>query len=145
MAWAGSARSLPALLISRLWFNSRMSSCQVDGPGTIPGSRTNSSQAARQQAAQSSKLSLPGAAPGRLTNFHLGAWQKSDAPALQAGSSRSVTGRPPPIFGRSLKECGGPNRHFQRRPKPAVALQFLVREPIRLSRDAWHATYNRRH
>ena len=93
MAWAGSARSLPALLISRLWFNSRMSSCQVDGPGAIPGSRTslrpqrrsgrwavapnrsaggldrnalhrasarqaNSSQAARQHAAESPKLSL---------------------------------------------------------------------------------------
>src|SRR5205814_5050693 len=41
MAWAGSVK-LPALLISRLWFNSRMSSCQVDGPGAIPGSRTNS-------------------------------------------------------------------------------------------------------
>ena len=42
MARAGSVRTLPALLISRLWFNSRMSSCQVDGPGAIPGSRTNS-------------------------------------------------------------------------------------------------------
>jgi hypothetical protein len=40
MAWAGSARSLPALLISRLWFNCRMFSCQVDGPDAIPGSRT---------------------------------------------------------------------------------------------------------
>src|SRR5436189_4121072 len=44
---------LPALLISRLWFNSRMSSCQVDGPGAIPGSRTNSSQVALQHAAES--------------------------------------------------------------------------------------------
>ncbi len=79
MAWAGSARSLPALLLSRverflsrssqlstinyqlferLWFNSRMSSCQADGPGATPGSRTNSSQAARQHAAESPKLSL---------------------------------------------------------------------------------------
>src|SRR5215207_756226 len=57
MAWAGSVK-LPALLISRLWFNSRMSSCQVDGPGATPGSRTNSSQAARQHAAESPKLSL---------------------------------------------------------------------------------------
>src|SRR6185436_19681110 len=56
MAWAGSVK-LPALLISRLWFNSRMSSRQVDGPGAIPGSRTNSSQAARQHAAESPKLS----------------------------------------------------------------------------------------
>src|SRR6266436_6200369 len=58
MAWAGSARSLPALLISRLSFNGRMSSCHGDGPGAIPGSRTNSVQAARQHAAESPKLSL---------------------------------------------------------------------------------------
>src|SRR5687767_15990804 len=56
MAWAGSVK-LPALLISRLWFNSRMSSCQVDGPGATPGSRTNSLQVARQHAAESPKLS----------------------------------------------------------------------------------------
>ena len=38
------------------------------------------------RAAESPKLSLPGAAPGRLANFHfMGPWQKSDAPALQAG------------------------------------------------------------
>ncbi len=30
----------------------------------------------------------------------MGAWQKSDAPALQAGSSGSVTRRPPPAFAR---------------------------------------------
>ena len=41
-ARVGSVRTLPALLLSRPWFNSRMSSCQVDGPGAIPGSRTNS-------------------------------------------------------------------------------------------------------
>src|SRR5947207_9943605 len=46
MAWAGSVK-LPALLISRLWFNSRMSSCQVEclrtanHSGATPGSRTN--------------------------------------------------------------------------------------------------------
>src|SRR5439155_15778735 len=57
MAWAGSARSLLALLISRLSFNGRMSSCQGDGPGAIPGSRTNFLQAARQHGAESPKLS----------------------------------------------------------------------------------------
>ena len=39
-------------------------------------------------AAESPKLSLPGAAPGRLADFFVGTWQKSDAPALQAGSKR---------------------------------------------------------
>src|SRR4051794_32876345 len=68
MAWAGSVK-LPALLISRLWFNSRMSSCQVDGPGAIPGSRTNSFQAARQHAAESPKLSLLRAARRQPATF----------------------------------------------------------------------------
>ena len=49
---------LPALLLSRLWFNSRMSSCQEEGPGAIPGGRTNLLQAARQHAAEFPKLSL---------------------------------------------------------------------------------------
>jgi hypothetical protein len=44
-------------------------------------------------AAESPKLSLPGAAPGRLANIHMGVWQKSDAPALQADPSGSVTRR----------------------------------------------------
>jgi hypothetical protein len=83
-------------------------------PGAIPGSRTNSlgtrirllllrlpqihlTSRAPACAAESPKLSLPGAAPGRLANFLLGAWQKSDAPALQAGTSGSVTRRPPPF------------------------------------------------
>jgi hypothetical protein len=30
----------------------------------------------------------------------MGTWQKSDAPALQAGSSGSVTRRPPPVYAR---------------------------------------------
>src|SRR5436190_22011395 len=39
--------------------------------------------------AESPKLSMPGAAPGRLAIFHfLGPWQKSDAPGLQAGLKR---------------------------------------------------------
>ena len=37
----------------------------------------------------------------------VGAWQKSDAPALQAGSSRSVTGRPPPAFARCVSAGEG--------------------------------------
>jgi len=49
------------------------------------------------RAAESPKLSLPGAAPGRRANF-MGAWQKSDASALQADSSGSVTRRSPPNF-----------------------------------------------
>src|SRR2546430_12487 len=33
----------------------------------------------------------------KIVNQNKGAWQKSDAPALQAGQSGSVTRRPPPI------------------------------------------------
>src|SRR6266513_5503882 len=72
-------------LFERLWFNSRMSSCQVDGPGATPGSRTNSVQAARPHAAESPKLSSLRAARRQPANFHLGSWQTSNAPALQAG------------------------------------------------------------
>ena len=41
-------------------------------PGAIPGSRTNLFFLSRAPAcaAESPKLSLPGAAPGRLANFH---------------------------------------------------------------------------
>ena len=92
MAWAGSVK-LPALLISRLWFNSRMSSCQVDGPGATPGSRTNSLQAARQHAAESPKLSSLRAARRQSAIFILGSWQTSNALALQASLCGSVTHR----------------------------------------------------
>ena len=72
------------------------------------------------RAAESPKLSLPGAAPGRRANF-MGAWQKSDASALQAESSGSVTRRPPPAFACSVTASeaaapkhskGGPNPHY---------------------------------
>ena len=49
------------------------------------------------RAAESPKLSSPGAAPGRLANF-VGPWLKSEAPALQAVTSGSVTRRTPPIL-----------------------------------------------
>ncbi len=114
MAWAGSVK-LPALLISRLWFNSRMSSCQVDGPGATPGSRTNFLQAARQHAAGSPKPSLLRAARRQPAIFWLGSWQTSNASALQADSCGSVTHRlhqPSPAAkqGRRL-----PRRSSQRR------------------------------
>jgi hypothetical protein len=133
---AGGVRTLPALLLSRLWFNSRMSSCQGDGPGAIPGGRTNFSQAVRQLAQQSLQNSVGsgrhrGGLPFecgvriaecgmrgamvihdidtnsafRTPNLNLGAWQKSDAPALQAGTSGSVTRRPPP-FSDDLRRSG---------------------------------------
>ncbi len=73
-------------------------------PGAIPGSRTNllrnahsiltasafrtfaaKTSRAPARAAESPKLSLPGAAPGRLANLSWGSWQTSNAPALQAG------------------------------------------------------------
>src|SRR5688572_17065248 len=93
MAWAGSARSLPALLISRLWFNSRMSSCQVDGPGATPDSRTNSLQAVRQHAARVSKTQPTQGSTEAACHFHLGSWQTSNALALQANLCGSVTHR----------------------------------------------------
>src|SRR5262245_10582198 len=72
MVWAGSVRTLPAFLISRLWFNHRMSACQGEGPGAIPGSRTNFLQAERQHAAESPKLSLLRAARRQPAIFSWG-------------------------------------------------------------------------
>ncbi len=47
-------------------------------PGAIPGSRTKSFRISRAPAcaAESPKLSLPGAAPGRLANFPGGVAEK---------------------------------------------------------------------
>src|SRR6185295_20032541 len=89
----GRERELPALFNFAAVVNSRMSSCQVDGPGAIPGSRTNSSQAARQHAAESPKLSLLRAARRQPAIFILGSWQTSNALALQASLYGTVTHR----------------------------------------------------
>ena len=79
-------------------------------PGAIPGNRTNpfaicdSTGCASARGRVSKTQLTPGGteAACQIANianqkFFMGAWQKSDAPALQAGSSRSVTGRPPPV------------------------------------------------
>ena len=70
LKWHGpGARMLPALSISWLWFNGRMSACHADGPVAIPGSRTShfriaiydlrfSKQAARQLARPSLQNSV---------------------------------------------------------------------------------------
>src|SRR6187455_2268812 len=102
-----------------------MSSCQGDGPGALHFALANVSSGhltsktweahspqphqsytsrAPARAAESPKLSLPGAAPGRLAKLLVGAWQKSDAPALQAGSNGSVTRRPPPFHRGKLDQ-----------------------------------------
>src|SRR6185503_3870117 len=62
-------------------------------PDAIPGSRTNSSQAARQHAAESPKLSSLRAARRQPAIFMLGSWQTSNALALQASLCGSVTHR----------------------------------------------------
>ena len=57
----------------RLWFNSRISSCQVDGPGATPAAAPFSLlRCAPARATESPKLSLPGAAPGQRATFQFG-------------------------------------------------------------------------
>jgi hypothetical protein len=101
-------------------------------------------------AAESPKLSSPGAAPGRLANLlTLGAWQKSDAPALQAGSSGRDTRRPPPTFALratarraiSLRETRPKHREKPHKllqvgatPTPATSLRPLCNGGRKLSR-----------
>src|SRR5438477_13005031 len=100
---AGSVRTLPALLISRLWFNSRMSSCQVDGPGATPGSRTNSSQAARQHAAESPKLSLLRAARRQPAIFIFFIWGRGRQ-AMHLPCKQAYVGALPTDSTISLRE-----------------------------------------
>ena len=136
----------------RLWFSSRTSSCQGEGPGAIPGSRTSArprasmrSRVSKTQPARGSteaacqlKIRSPKSEVRRNTEipiakpeavgvldrasrcrssqavasgdsdlelracfglrdsnfgFHVGSWQTSNAPALQAGPCGSVTRR----------------------------------------------------
>jgi hypothetical protein len=86
----------------------------------LPAAAPNSTGRAPARAAESPKLSLPGAAPGRLANFHFpGSWQTSNAPALQAGSCGRDTHRlhqPSPATSERAKaaapkrSAGGPDR-----------------------------------
>src|SRR2546429_8151057 len=132
MARAGSVRTLPALLLSRLWFNSRMSSCQVDGPGAIPGSRTNFLQAARQHTAESPKLSSLRAARRQPAIF-MGSWQTSNALALQASLCGSVTHR---LHQFQLRETRPMHREKPHKllqvgvtPTPATNFREVIRLP----------------
>src|SRR6266850_8068709 len=91
-----------------------MSPRQGECPGATPGSRTNIiSGRAPACAAESPKLSLLGAAPRRpakskfenqKSKLPLGPWLKSEAPALQAVPSGSVTRRTPPIYRGKLDQ-----------------------------------------
>src|SRR5688572_20525937 len=130
MAWAGSARSLPALLISRLWFNSRMSSCQVDGPGATPGSRTNSLQAVRQHAAESPKLSLLRAARRQPAIFIWGRGRQ----AMHLPCKQAYVGALPTDSAISLRETRPmhrekPHKLLQVGVTPTPATNFQGRDP----------------
>ena len=92
---AGGPMTLPALLISRLRFSSKMSSCQVGAcarppSGAIPGSRTNLLTGCASARGRVSKTQLtPGSteAACQIVNhkFFPRSWQTSNALALQAG------------------------------------------------------------
>lgn len=84
-----------------------MSSRQGERPGTIPGSRSIIIIPSRAPAVQENLQNSPcsgqhgGGLPillERFVNRIWGAWQKSDAPALQAGLNGSVTRQPPPFI-----------------------------------------------
>ena len=95
-------------------------------PTQLPALLISTSRAPAR-AAESPKLSSPGAAPGRLANF-VGPWLKSEAPALQAVTSGSVTGRTPPIStvlrGTRLKHRAKPHKLRQTGVIPAPATIF---------------------
>src|SRR5207247_2233739 len=77
-----------------------------------------------------SKIQLARGSTEAACQFQMGALQKSDAPALQAGLNRSVTGRPPPFH------CG--ENEIQSRPITSASVGAtppplpIFREVIRL-------------
>ena len=99
MAWAGSANASGPFNFRGCDLTARMPPRHGGSPGAIPGNRTNHFHVGRAPACatESPKLSLLGAAPRRPANS-LGPWLKSEAPALQAVLSGSVTRRTPPSF-----------------------------------------------
>src|SRR5665213_3283702 len=69
MAWARSMNAPGPFTFRGCDLNSRIPPCHGGSPGATPGSRTNSKTSrAPACAVESPKLSLPGAAPGRLAN-----------------------------------------------------------------------------
>src|SRR5438034_7515799 len=117
MARAGSVK-LPGLLIWRLWFNSRMSSCQVDGPGATPGSRTTSFQGCASARGRVSKPQLPPGSTEAACHFHFGvvADKQCTCPA-----SKLMWERYPPTPPISLRETRPMHRE-----KPHKLLQVGV-------------------
>ena len=86
----------------------RMAPRQGAYPGATPGNRTNFHRPRASLRNRISKIQLARGSTEAACQFQMGAWQKSDAPALQAGLNRSVTGRPPPFH------CG--ENEIQARP-----------------------------
>src|SRR5947208_2319809 len=107
----------------------RAGSMNTPGPFNFPISR------APARAAESPKLSSLGTAPGRLAIF-VGLWLKSEAPALQAVTSGSVTRRTPPIStvlrGTRLKHRAKPHKLRQAGviPAPATIFWEVIRRPV---------------
>ena len=99
MAWAGSLNAPGPFNFRGCDLNSRIPPRHGGSPGAIPGSRTNSNRSRTSLCSRVSKTQFAWGSTRAACQFLdlSGAWQKSDAPALQAGSSRSVTGRPPPF------------------------------------------------
>ncbi len=131
MARAGRVKTLPALLISRLWFNSRMSSCQGDGPGAIPGSRTNSLDSLRVSTRQSFQNSAYSGQHGGSRHFSL--WdrgrQAMHLPCKQAYVGALPTGS------TSLRPLRSDGRRLPRRSPTGDAGGLIVRSSgLRLGR-----------
>ena len=75
---------LPALLLSRLWFNSRMSPCQGECPGAIPGNRTTYNRPRASVRNRVSKSQCAWGSTKAACQCLMGSWQTSNALALQA-------------------------------------------------------------
>ena|SRR6266516_1467166 len=129
---------LPALLISRWWFNSRMPPAREvlahrHHPGAIPGSRTNLLTGCASARCRVSKTQLTPGGTEAACHFHLGSWQTRNALALQASLCGSVAHR---LHQFQLRETRPMNREKPHKllqvgvtPTPAP---IYIREVIRL-------------
>ena len=111
----------------------RMSPRHGGSPGATPGSRTNFHYLSRAPAcaAESPKLSLPGAAPGRLAIFH--SWgrgrQVMHLPCKQAHMGAVPIDSTISLRGTRLKHRGRSHKPFQAGVIPAPATIYSGGDP----------------
>ena len=97
MAWAGSANAPGPFNFRGCDLTARIPSRHGGCPGAIPGNRTNFHRPCASSRNRVSKTQFARGSTETACHLLVGPWLKSEAPALQAVPSGSVTRRTPPI------------------------------------------------